>query len=122
MENTNLVNFHRFYVYVTDNDIQSRMCRQQVLTYTAGFFAVSKKMKREFCRVISCNENIERLPDNDSYIHGISRDALLYHDDAAFNIIMYNYLVINKLTQHLEVTKSLHPRNVASDITVCYTL
>lgn len=62
--------------------------------------------------------NIKSLSDNHSYIYRISRGALLYPEYAVVYIIMYNYLVINKLTQHPKFIKSLHPRNIATEITL----
>ena len=121
MESNDLVNLHRFDVDVTQTDIESCMGYLQVLIYIAGYccFAVSKKTKCDSCKdLLTRNEDIESLPDNNRYIHGISRGALLYPDDAVVNIIMYKYLVINKLTQHAEFTKLLKPRNVATEITL----
>lgn len=52
-------------------------------------------------------------------IHVVLVGALLYPYDAIININMNNYLVINKLTEHLmELTKTLNSRNVAVEITL----
>ena len=76
-------------------------------------------MKCESCKdLLTCNEGTENLPDNHNYIHGISRGTLLYPDDAVVNIIIHNYIVINKLTQHPEFIKSLIPKNIATEITL----
>ena len=86
---------------------------KQVITYLAGYccLAVSKKMKCEFCKdLLSNNEDIHSLPDNHNYIQGISRDALLYPDDSVVNIVMYNYIVITKLTKYSEFAKSVNQR------------
>ena len=76
-------------------------------------------MKCELCKeLLTCNEDIESLPDIHSYIHGTSRGTLLYPDDTVVNIIMYNYIVINKLTQNPEFAKAVNQRNVATEISL----
>lgn len=121
MDNNDLLNIHRFDIEVTQDDIEKCMEYLQVITYLAGYccFAVSKKMKCEFCKdLLTCNEDIDSLPDNHNYIQGISRGALLYPDDAVVNIIMYNYIVLTKLTQNAEFSKSVNQRNVAMEISL----
>lgn len=87
----------------------------------AGYccFVVTKKLKCNFCKdLLTCNENVEDLPDNNNYIQGISRGSLLYPDEAVVNIILYNYITVNKLTAYLQFIHSLNQRNVATEITI----
>ena len=121
IENNDISNMEKYDVEVTQGDIEECMDLIQVITYLAGYccFAVSKKIKCELCKeLLTCNEDIESLPDIHSYIQGISRGALLYPDDAVVTIIMYNYIVINKLTQNPEFAKSINQRNVATEISL----
>lgn len=76
-------------------------------------------MKCSFCKdIITCTDSVENIPDNHIYIKGISRGSLLYPDDIVVNTILYNYIVINKLTQHPEFLKSANQRNVATQISM----
>ena len=90
-----------------------------VITYLAGYccYAVWKKMKCTICKeLITCND-VENLPDNNLYIKGVSRGSLLYPEESVVNIVMYNYIVINKLTQIPDITRSSQQRNLATEIT-----
>ena len=78
-----------------------------------------KKIKCDYCKdLLTCHEDIENLAENNLYIQGISRGALLYPDDAVVNIVLYNYIVITKLIEKPEFTKSLYQRNLATEISL----
>ena len=68
--------------------------------------------------MLTCNENVEDLPDSNSYIKGITRGSLLYPDEGAVNIVMYNYIAVNKLTADPDFTHVLNQRNVTTEITM----
>ena len=106
---------------VTEDDIVKAVEYEQVITYLAGYccFTVSKKMKCGLCKeLITYNEDTENLPDNHNYIQGISRGGLLYPIDAVVNIILYNYIVISKLTENPEFSKFPNHRNVATEMSL----
>ena len=42
----------------------------------------------------------DMLPDINSYFQGINRGSLLYPNDVTTNLVLYNYIVINKLVKN----------------------
>lgn len=121
MYNDDLSNYNNFTVEITENDIEKTMEYLPVLTYLAGYccYVVTKKNKCNSCRdLVTYNENVEDLPDRNSYIKGITRGSLLYPDERVVNIVMYNYIAVNKLTENPDFTHSLNQRNVATEITM----
>lgn len=98
MENKELCNLDEFDIEISQDDTEKSLELLPVITYLAGYccFVVTKKLKCNFCKdLLTCNENLEDLPDNNNYIQGISRGSLLYPDEAVVNIILYNYITIN---------------------------
>lgn len=118
MNNEDCITKLTFDLEVTQDDIEKCTDVLPVITYLAGYccYAVSKKTKCSFCQdIITCDEGEENISDNHSYIQGINRGSLLHPDEAVVNIIMYNYIVVNKLTQRPEFLKSLNQRSLATD-------
>ena len=106
---------------VTSEDISKCKDILAVITYLAGYccYAVSKKMKCLFCKdMITCTELADTLPENHSYIQGISRGSLLYPDDTTTNIVLYNYIIINKLAKDPVFVHSINQRNLATELTL----
>lgn len=108
-----------FHVDVTEDDIEKSMDVLSVITYLAGYccFSVLKKIKCASCKtILTINSSIENQP-NYHYIQGISRGALLYPDEYV-NIIMYNYIVLKKLTEMPDFCHSLKQRAAATEVTL----
>lgn len=121
MDNEDFITKLIFDLEVTQDDIEKCIDVLPVITYLAGYccYAVSKKLKCSFCQdILTCDEGLENMPDNHNYIQGINRGSLVHPDDVVVNIIMHNYIVVNKLTQYPEFLKSLNQRNLATDFSM----
>ena len=78
-----------------------------------------KKLKCSSCKgFLTCQEAKENLPENNNYILGINRGTLLYPHESVVNIVLYNYITINKLTQCPDFIKSVYQRNLALSISL----
>ena len=51
------------------------------------------------------------LPDINNYFQGINRGSLLYPNDVTANLVLYNYIVINKLVNNPSFLHSMNPKN-----------
>lgn len=106
---------------VTREDTEKCKDVLAVITYLAGYccYAVCKKMKCLFCKdIVTCTDLADTLPENHSYIQGLSRGSLLYPDDITTNIVMYNYIIINKLAKNPLFIHSMNQRNLATELTL----
>ncbi len=124
MERNCKLDLHKITIDVSENDI--KRCKEflPVVTYLAGYccYAVYKKLKCNFCKdLITCKESEDTfLPDNHNYIQGISRGSLMYPNNCTTNIVLYNYILITKLTKHNFFHHSVNQRNLAMDISCLY--
>ena len=110
-----------YNITVSESDIEKCKDVLPVIVYLAGYccFAIFKKMKCKYCRnLVTCGNDDEEMPDSHSYIDAVSRGSLMHPDTATTNIVMYNYIVINRLTKHPHFLQNANQRNIASHITL----
>ena len=91
---------YKFNIDVTDNDVHQ--CKVlPIIIYLAGYCcnAVLKKMKCYSCKSLVSGRD-DMLPDINSYFQGINRGSLLYPNDVTTNLVLYNYIIINKLVKN----------------------
>ena len=106
---------------ITHDDIENCQDTLPVITYLAGYccYTVNRKLKCSFCKdLLTCSDGFADLPENHIFIKGISRGGLLYPDARVVNIVMYNYIILNKLTQNTEFMRALNQRNLVTEITL----
>ena len=121
MEHENQVNMSKIILDVTAEDVAQCTDELPVITYLAGYccHVVHKKLKCDVCKeVITCTSSADTLPDQHIYIQGISRGSLLYPDDVTVNIVVQNYVIINKLIHHHVFAKSINQRKLATALTL----
>lgn len=90
-----------------------------VIVYLAGYcsYAVVKKMKCNHCKdLVTCADG--EIPDSHNYIDAVSRGSLMHPDAITTNVVMYNYIIINKLTRHPHFLQTVNQRKVANKITL----
>ena len=91
------------------------------LLYLAGYccYAVFKKIKCNSCKdLISGKDNVEEIPEINSYFQEINRGSLLYPNDITTNFLLCNYVVIDKLIKDDSFLHSLNQRKLAMHITL----
>ena len=59
----------------------------------------------------------DMLPDIYSYFQVINRRSLLYPNDVRTNLVLYNYIVINKLVKNPSFLHSINQRKLSMYIT-----
>lgn len=94
-----------------------------VIAYIAGYccFKIIKKLECSECKIMLCsNSNDDRkiFENKKKYIAGISRGALLYPSETTMNIVMYCYIVANKLLSDVNILKSKNLRRIIIDTTI----
>ena len=94
-------------------------CREvlPVILYLAGYccYAVFKNIKCNSCKdLISGRDNMEEIPEINSYFQRINRGSLLYPYDITTNFLLYNYVVIDKLIKNNSFLHSLNQRKLES--------
>ena len=60
----------------------------------------------------------DMLPDINSYFQGINRGSLLYPNDVTTNLVLYNFIVINKLVKNPSFLHSINQRKLSMFITL----
>ena len=90
-----------------------------IIIYLAGYccYAVFKKMKCYSCKSLVSRRD-DMLPDINSYFHRINRGSLLYPNDVTTNLVLYNYIVINKLVKNPSFLHSMNQRKLSMYITL----
>ena len=58
------------------------------------------------------------LPDINSYFQGINRGSQIYPNDVTTNLVLYNYIVINKLVKNPSFLHSMNQRKLSMYITM----
>ena len=110
---------YKFNIDVTDNDVHQ--CKEvlPIIINLVGYwcFAVFKKMKCYSCKNFESGRD-DMLPDINSYFQGINRDSLLYPNDVTTNLVLYNYIVINKLVKNPSFLHSMNQRKLSMYITL----
>lgn len=111
----------QFDINVLESDIEN--CKESdvlpVIVHLSGCccYAAFKKMKCNFCKDILTFSNDE-IPESHSYTEGISRGSLMHPNIVVTNIVMYSYIVINKLAQNPHFHQLSNQRIVATTITL----
>ncbi len=102
ISSSNICNFLEQIIF-SDADIEKCQEDLPILLYIAGYACFTVLKKLQCC---SCKERIvDDDPQTDDSMHLItstSRGGLLAPNIVVSNIILYNYLVISKLTNELE--------------------
>ena len=111
---------YKFRIDVKEDDINK--CREvlPVILYLAGYccYVVFKKIKCNSCKdLISGRDNVEEIPETNSYFRVIN-SSLLYPNDTTTNFILYNYVVIDKLIKHHSFLHLVNQRKLAMHITL----
>ena len=110
---------YKFNIDVTDNDVHQ--CKEvlPIIIYLAGYCcnAVFKKMKCYSCKSLVSGRD-DMLPDINSYFQGINRGSLLYPNDVTTNLVLYNYIIINKLVKNPSFLHSINQRKLSMYITL----
>ena len=89
--------------------------------FLAGYFcyAVFKKIKCNICKdLISGRDNVEEIPEINSYFQVINRGSLLYPNNITTNFVLYNYVAIDKSIKNDSFLHSLKQRKLAMHITL----
>ena len=111
--------FIKFNIDVTDNDVHR--CKEvlPIIIYLAGYCCntIFKKMKCYSCKSLVSGRD-DMLPDINSYFQGINRGSLLYPNDITTNLVLYNYIIINKLVKNPSFLHSINQRKLSMDITL----
>ena len=77
---------------------------------------IYKKMKCSCKSLVSGRDDM--LPYISSYFQGINRGSLLYPNDVTINLVLYNYIVINKLIKNPSFLHSMNQRKLSMYITL----
>ena len=103
---------YKFNIDVTDNDVHHHY------NIFSGLLLLSrlKKIKCYSCKsLVSGRDDMQ--PDINSYFQGINRGSLLYPNDVTTNLVLYNYIVINKLVKN-PFLHSMNQRKLSMYITM----
>ena len=74
-------------------------------------------MKCDSCKsLVSGRDDMQ--PDINSHFQGIDKGSLLYPNDVTTNLVLYNYIVINKLVKNPSLLHSLNQRKLSMHITL----
>ena len=113
------LNIYKFDVDVSDKDIKECKKVIPIIYYLAGYccYAVFKKNKCTSCKALITGAGSE-IPEINSYFQGINRGSLLQPNDITANFILYNYVVINKLTKDASFLRVENHRKIAMHITL----
>ena len=66
----------------------------------------------------SCKSLVSGRDDINSYFQEINRGSLLYPNDVTTNLVLYNYIVINKLVKNPSFLHSMNQRKESMYITL----
>lgn len=77
-----------------------------------------KKNNCKHCKdLLTYNSDNDVLPENHEYVDGISRGSLMHPNPLITNMVMYNYIVIDKMAKDEHFNKIGNQRFVGSTIT-----
>ena len=74
-------------------------------------------MKYYSCKSLVSGRD-DMLPDINRYFQGINRGSLLYPNDVTTNLVLYNYIVINKLVKNPSFLHSMNQRKLSMYMTL----
>lgn len=94
-------------IVVLENDLDNVTNDMTVITYLAGYccYITLKKIKCEICKEnIIYNDDEFIVQDNFILIKNLSRGKLLYPQDIIVQIVLYTYIIFNKILDEFEET------------------
>lgn len=109
----------KFNITVAKEDFEKCKNVLPVIVYVAGYccYAVFKKMNCDCCKgMLTCNTEND-VHENYKYIDGISRGYLMHPNPVVTNIVMYSYIVIDKMVQNQSFHRTDNQRVVGSVVT-----
>lgn len=95
-----------------------------VIAYIAGYCChrINKKLECSECKTILCLNHDEcdifGTDKEQGFIMGISRGSLSYPSETVVNIVMYCYIVTNKLLSDVNILNSRDLRRIIIDTTI----
>ena len=95
---------YKFRIDLKESDVHNHREVLPVILYLAGYccYVVFEKIKFNSCKdLISERDNMEDIPEINSYFAGINRGSLFYLNDTTSTFIQYNYAVIGKLIKKI---------------------
>lgn len=110
----------KFKIMISKDDIEKCKKVLPVIVYVAGYccYAVQKKNNCKHCKdLLTYNSDNDVLPENHEYVDGISRGSLMHPNPLITNMVMYNYIVIDKMAKDEHFNKIGNQRFVGSTIT-----
>lgn len=92
---------YKLNVDVTDNDVDECKAVFPVLTYLAGYccYEVFKMVKCNSCKTLISGSD-DAQPETNTFFRGVDNGSLLYPNEMSRNIVLYNYVVVNKLVRN----------------------
>ena len=121
MSHEEQVNLDDFDVNVSHQDFDECKGVIPIIVYLAGYccYSVDKKIKCKFCKQLTTHASNEEFShDYYSYIDSVSRGSLLRPSAITVNIIMYNYIILSKITKMKIFLKAKNQRNIALVLTM----
>ena len=112
---------YKFWMNDKKDDVNKCWEVVPAILYLAGYYyyGVFKKIKCNGCKdLISGRDNVEEIPEINSYFRGINRGSLLYPNDTTTNFVIYNHVVIDKLMKHSFFRHSVNQKKLAMHITL----
>ena len=102
-------------ISIKEKDFDECQEVMHIIVYLAGYccFSVNKKIGCDYCKELMTHTDDHDFPETHNYIVGISRGSLLHPSPVTVNIIMYNYIVIKKLTKMNIYRNAKNQRNMA---------
>ena len=110
------LDIYKSNIDVTDNDVHQCKKVLPIIIYLA-VMPFLKKMKCYSCKSLVSGKD-DMLPDINSYFQGITRGSLLYPNDVTTNLVLYNYIVINKLVKNPSFLHSMNQRKLSMYMTL----
>lgn len=115
-----------FDLIYTEEDFNMIQPQLPIFTYLAGYCArvVLKRVKCDICKkflVLDKHLNFANLEENFNFIKNVDRGGLLYPHSDLVNVIMLNYITINKLISTNHENKFLKCK-AQRELVICLTL
>uniref|UniRef100_A0A1B6CRV3 THAP-type domain-containing protein n=1 Tax=Clastoptera arizonana TaxID=38151 RepID=A0A1B6CRV3_9HEMI len=91
-------------IEIDTSDIDKVRDEMQVITYLAGYccYVTLKKLKCEVCKNTLVLQDELVVEDKYSLIRNLSRGCLLYPQEEVINVVLYSYILFNKLLEENE--------------------
>lgn len=93
-------------IIVIESDVDGASDDLPVITYLAGYccYITQKKIKCEVCKDKLIYKDEFVIEDNFNLIKSLSRGKLLYPKEAIVQIVLYAYIIFNKILKDFEET------------------